>query len=109
MVLTLFALIVALAISGTALLNAPRARRPIHVTMASVFSALGTVPLTLLAVFAYGRDADHTWMNSGPFPFGDLGSGPFALFAFLLLLTVAVICWGYVFMLLRGDWSAYPH
>ena len=107
-VFLLFMILVFLALSGAMLSTAPRERRPCHVIAACIFSMLGTVPMTLILLLAYARDMDYRWLLEGPFPFSQLGSGPFLMSVSLPLLFATSFCWAYVLVLLRGDWSAYP-
>ncbi len=84
---------------------APSLRRPVRDTILCAGSALGTVPLAVLAVLAYMRVADFAWMLRGPFPFSHLGSGPFAVGFILPLIAAACVCWYVVLVALTGTYD----
>src|SRR5688572_29456054 len=69
-------------------------RRFVLQSLVWLWIILGSVPLSVLAVLFYARNADYVWAIRGPYPFSHLGGGPFMLWMFFGTLLVTSFCWG---------------
>ena len=42
----------------------------------------------------YAARVDYVWAIRGPYPFNQLGSSPFWLWAFVVTVGLTALCWG---------------